>query len=74
MNRGAAVLGTPAYSIFYSDILAVDRKLVEEGRMFHVKNEEDLSIIKYCKKKEIQIIKNHSLLEELLNEIFFKGD
>ena len=74
MNREAAILGTPAYSIFYSDIPAVDRKLIEEGRMFHIKNVEDLSIINYCKKKEMHIIKNQALLEELLNEIFSKGD
>jgi predicted glycosyltransferase len=42
MNREAAALGVPVYSIFRGPIGAVDRHLAREGRLVLVANEEEL--------------------------------
>lgn len=46
MNREAAVLGTPAYSLFKGVQPAVDRHLISGGRMVHVATEEDVARIR----------------------------
>jgi predicted glycosyltransferase len=50
MNREAAVLGTPVYSIFAGRLGAVDRRLIEEGRMVLVRKPEDFEQILVEKK------------------------
>lgn len=42
MNREAAALGVPVYSIFRGKIGAVDRYLAEQGRLVLIENENDL--------------------------------
>jgi uncharacterized protein len=42
MNREAAALGVPVYSIFRGKIGAVDRYLVEQGRLTLIENVEDV--------------------------------
>jgi predicted glycosyltransferase len=42
MNREAAALGVPVYSIFRGQIGAVDRYLVREGRLTLIENVEDV--------------------------------
>ena len=42
MNREAAALGVPVYSIFRGEIGAVDRYLAAAGRLVMVKSEEDV--------------------------------
>ena len=42
MNREAAVLGTPAYSIYAGKLAAVDRALVAGSRLRLLQNEADL--------------------------------
>jgi uncharacterized protein len=42
MNREAAALGVPVYSIFRGHIGAVDRYLVEQGRLTLIENLEDV--------------------------------
>ena len=43
MNREAAALGVPVYSIFRGEIGAVDRYLSESGRLVLLEKVEDLS-------------------------------
>jgi hypothetical protein len=43
MNREAAVLGTPAYSVFAGRLAAVDRALVADGRLRLLQNGDDVS-------------------------------
>jgi len=43
MNREAAALGVPVYSIFRGEIGAVDRYLTETGRLVLIESREDLS-------------------------------
>ena len=42
MNREAAALGVPVYSIFRGEVGAVDRYLAAAGRLVMVKSEEDV--------------------------------
>ena len=42
MNREAAALGVPVYSIFRGKIGAVDRYLADDGRLTLLKSVEDL--------------------------------
>lgn len=42
MNREAAALGVPAYSIFRGKIGAVDRYLAEKGRLTLIETIEDV--------------------------------
>ena len=51
MNREAAVLGTPTYSLFKGKLAAVDRYLINEGRMTHIDSEEKISLIRVEKKR-----------------------
>jgi predicted glycosyltransferase len=46
MNREAAVLGVPTWTTFAGELGAVDRWLVEEGRMRVLERAEDLVIVK----------------------------
>lgn len=43
MNREAAALGVPVYSIFRGKTGAVDRRLEEEGRLTLVRSAEEVS-------------------------------
>jgi len=44
MNREAAVVGTPAYTVFAGEMGAVDRMLIEAGRIVEVKAPDDVLI------------------------------
>ncbi|HKZ92128.1 MAG TPA: DUF354 domain-containing protein [Candidatus Limnocylindrales bacterium] len=46
MNREAAVLGVPTWTTFAGELGAVDRWLVEQGRMHVLERAEDLVIVK----------------------------
>jgi len=46
MNREAAVLGTPVYSIFAGKLGSVDRHLIETGRMALIQSRGDLASIR----------------------------
>jgi predicted glycosyltransferase len=38
MNREAALLGTPTYTVFAGNLAALDRRLIDEGRMFDLRD------------------------------------
>jgi len=42
MNREAAVLGTPTYSLLKGKLAAVDRHLIDKGRMVHLDEMEKI--------------------------------
>ena len=50
MNREAAVLGTPAYSIYAGKLAAIDRALVAEGKMALLRSEGDVAALAVAKK------------------------
>jgi predicted glycosyltransferase len=69
MNREAAILGTPAYSIFAGRMPAVDQRLVEMGRMVHIGHERELSTIRWEKKRSKKSLLNPNTLKEVVREI-----
>ena len=69
MNREAAMLGTPAYTVFAGAIPAVDNRLIEMKRMIALSNENDLAKIAFEKKTGSNILRNPELKEELAREI-----
>jgi predicted glycosyltransferase len=50
MNREAAVLGTPAYSVYAGRLAAVDRALVAEGKLTLLRSAQDVATLELAKK------------------------
>jgi predicted glycosyltransferase len=76
MNREAAVLGTPAYTIFKGEMAAVDRYLIESGRMTLIDGPEDIAniVIEKCEKARGQAtIGGSRLLQEVVDTILQPG-
>lgn len=69
MNREAAVLGTPAYTIFKGKMGAVDKYLIKLGRIVDLTKNFDLRLIKLEKKKKVKPLVNKRLLPEIVNKI-----
>jgi len=69
MNREAAVLGTPAYTIFAGKLPAVDKSLIKLGRMTPILSDKDLKKIKLEKKSKRDILKNKNLCQEITYQI-----
>ena len=72
MNREAAALGVPVYSIFRGTIGAVDEYLSREGRLTLIESEDDV-------KKKIKLIRrdrsslpkdaNRRVLENIVDQV-----
>ncbi len=69
MNREAAILGTPVYTIFAGMLPGVDQRLIEMGRMMLINMLDDIYNIHFEKHVNKQILKNPSLCEEIINQI-----
>src|SRR5262249_26395124 len=54
MNREAALLGTPAYSIFTGPVGAIDQALAASGRLVLVRTERDAGAIPLVRKASPQ--------------------
>lgn len=61
MNREAAVLGTPVYTVFAGRIAAVDDYLIRTGRMVRIKERADFDKIRLCKKERVDFHPSESL-------------
>ena len=76
MNREAAVLDVPAYSIFRGKLGAVDRFLSETGRLKLVKTKQDLREIQLTKRQrplKPQLKENNELINYLVEKIVETG-
>ena len=72
MNREAAALGVPVYSIFKGSIGAVDRYLEEKGRLILLDTPQDVreKILLVKRKRDGQgISKNDIVLQAFVNEV-----
>ena len=65
MNREAAVLGTPVFTIFAGILPAVDRQFIKMDRMKVLSDENDVRNLKLTKKQEKSILKNDNLCNEI---------
>lgn len=76
MNREAAVLEVPAYSIFQGKLGAVDRYLSETGRLKLIQSKHDLEQIKLTKRQRLpkpQLNQNKELIDFIVNKIIETG-
>jgi predicted glycosyltransferase len=69
MNREAAVLGVPAYSLFAGRTAAVDRALESLGRLVFVRDRDGLGAIPLRKRSEAARLRNPGLRAEIVAEI-----
>ena len=69
INREAAVLGIPAYSLFKGKLAAVDRYLIEQGRMFHIEDDSRIDEIKVEKKHKNIVLGKSELVDEICHSI-----
>ena len=70
MNREAAVLGTPAYTVFKGELGSVDQFLIAHGMLHQIQNQEDIKKIKVKKmigKRKINV--KCSLIDQIKNFI-----
>ncbi len=69
MNREAAVLGTPTYSLFKGRLAAVDRHLIDTGRMTHISEDAHISRIRVSRNSARNPMINTSLVGEIVDGI-----
>jgi predicted glycosyltransferase len=72
MNREAAALGVPVYSIFRGKIGAVDRHLQQEGRLLLIESVEDIPkkiVLKRRQKNEQKICNDRPALQAIVDGI-----
>jgi predicted glycosyltransferase len=72
MNREAAALGVPVYSVFRGKIGAVDRYLQKEGRLILIESVEDIPktiILKRRQKNEPKICDERLALQAIVDSI-----
>ena len=63
MTREMAVLGVPTISTYNDELLSVDRYLVENGYMLHLKSDIDFDV-----KSLIQSLKEGRISSDLLDK------
>lgn len=81
MNREAAALGVPVYSIFLGEIGAIDRYLSNNGKLILIEDEslikKKITLSKRHKPENYKRLKNHSLtavvekIEKILNGNYY---
>ena len=70
MNREAAALGVPAYSIFRSKIAAVDKYLVQEGKLQFITSVQAIGKIRIEKREPVwPVPTNENLVPFIVSEI-----
>lgn len=73
MNREAAVLGVPAYSVFAGEPGAVDLELERLGRLKSIRSHEELSEIRLEKGRSMSRLRNPTLRREITDIICGTG-
>jgi len=64
--REAACMGTPAVSFYPEQLLAVDQKMVNEGRIFHSRDPKDVvNYVLSCKKRTVNTSKSKLVQQEV---------
>jgi predicted glycosyltransferase len=69
MNREAAILGTPVYTIFAGKLPAVDRKLMELGRLNVIASEQDIANLPLKKRPSKEPLRNENLINDITQQI-----
>jgi len=79
--REAACIGTPAISFFPEELLAVDQNMVDDGRIFHSRDPEDIvDYVLKSKKRYVDTSRSKNvqrdvfcIMKNIFNEINFGG-
>lgn len=73
MNREAAAVGVPVYSIFCGPTGLIDKRLEHEGRLTFISKPEELSKIKIEKRKKTNLadLRERPALNQIVNNIEF---
>ncbi len=69
MNREAAILGVPAYSLFAGEPAAVDQALARAGRLVLIHDLSGLEAIRLERKQGAKALGNPGLRDEILDRI-----
>ncbi|HQO10478.1 MAG TPA: DUF354 domain-containing protein [Clostridiales bacterium] len=69
MNREAAAMKTPVYSIFQGKKPKIDETLEKEGRLTFITNKEDIGRIIYKKKGDVNIESDKNTFDFIVNFI-----
>jgi len=69
MNREAAILGTPVCTIFAGKLPAADQTLIALGRLKSLETESDLEQLRIEKKQKQEVLRNPTLLKEIVDAI-----
>lgn len=72
MNREAAALGVPAFTIFAGQQAAIDKYLFRENRLQKIEKIDDLAKIKIEKKKGLNVRRENEVRREVINYILRK--
>jgi uncharacterized protein len=73
MNREAAVLGTPAYTVFAGELGAVDDYLIGHRRMYALTKIEDLQVVKKSAANMPPILDASKLLVQSVTDAFLSA-
>ncbi|MGZ4956910.1 MAG: DUF354 domain-containing protein [Methylobacter sp.] len=69
MNREAAALGVPVYSIFRGKCGAVDRQLQKEGRLILIKSIDEVNNKILLQRRDMETLKTKNTSQKALNRI-----
>jgi predicted glycosyltransferase len=69
MNREAAVLGTPVYTVYAGELGATDRHLIALGRLTHIRTFHDVEQISFEKRPPAEPLIRHELVGDIANLI-----
>jgi hypothetical protein len=71
MNREAAALGVPVYSIFRGPIGSIDMQLEKEGRLTFISDRQDFGKINLAKRDKVSLpnLKNRPALNQIIENI-----
>jgi uncharacterized protein len=73
MNREAAALGVPAYTIFAGHQAAIDEYLFRKNRLQKIETADDLAKIKIEKKKGLNVRRENAVHQEVVKYILQKS-
>jgi predicted glycosyltransferase len=69
MNREAAVLGTPVYTVYAGELGATDIHLIKQGRLRHIKTEADFGAIRFERRSGEQQLVRRDLVPQITDLI-----
>jgi hypothetical protein len=73
INREAAILGVPAYTLFAGELPAVDRDLIALGRLHSLQCQNDIDSLRLEKQRKLPVLRNPGLVSFFADHIEAMG-